>query len=147
MQCMSVLYLLVTKVLEGLLAPRVAQVSVPVPLQTSNRKVQGPLHSTQVGWGVHSDGTPADDECHPTPHRQCSQIISKGHFPHKPRAVPMKLLWEPKRKCLKATVPTHLQTHRVWSRAHTSQEPWPWKCESQKESVQRPPSHHTSKII
>jgi hypothetical protein len=29
---------------------------------------------------------------------------------------------------------------------HTSQEPWPWNCESPKESVQRP-SQHTSKII
>ena len=36
----------------------------------------------------------------------------------------------------------------LWIRAtsHTSQEPWPWNCESPKESVQRP-SHHTSKIM
>ena len=115
---------------------------------TTDKQSQGPgstpLNTGRVGCPLRWNPV---DECHPTPHRQCSQIISKGHFPHKPRAVPMKLLWEPKRKCLKATVPTHLQTHRVWSRAHTSQEPWPWKCESQKESVQRPPSHHTSKII
>jgi hypothetical protein len=40
---------------------------------------------------------------------------SKGHFTHEPRAVTMKL-WEPKRKCPKAAVPTHLQNHVVWSR-------------------------------
>ena len=31
--------------------------------------------------------------------------------------------------------------------SHTSREPWPWNCESPKESVQRPPSQHTSMII
>ena len=30
--------------------------------------------------------------------------------------------------------------------SHTSQEPWPWKCESPKESVQRP-SQDTSKVM
>ena len=30
--------------------------------------------------------------------------------------------------------------------SHTSQEPWPWNCESPKESVQRP-SQHTSKLM
>jgi hypothetical protein len=27
------------------------------------------------------------------------------------------------------------------------QEPWPWNCESPKESVQRPPSQHTSQVM
>jgi hypothetical protein len=40
--------------------------------------------------------------------------LPKGHFTHKPRAVTMKF-WEPKRKCPNP-IPTHLQTHVVWSR-------------------------------
>ena len=41
-----------------------------------------------------------------------------------------------------------LQVHRSVKRATspTSQEPWPWNCESPKESVQRP-SKDTSKIM
>jgi hypothetical protein len=42
-------------------------------------------------------------------------VATKGHFTHEPRAVTVKL-WEPKRKCPKAVVPTHLQIHKVWSR-------------------------------
>ena len=45
---------------------------------------------------------------------------TESHFTHEPRAVTMKL-WEPKRKCPKAAVPTHLQHHVVvWS--------WALKC-------------------
>ena len=39
----------------------------------------------------------------------------RGHFTHEPRAVTMRLLWEPNKKCPKA-VPTHLQKRVVWSR-------------------------------
>ena len=34
----------------------------------------------------------------------------------------------------------------VRATSHTSQEPWPWTCESPKKSVQRP-SQHISKIM
>ena len=34
----------------------------------------------------------------------------------------------------------------VRATSHTSQEPWPWNCESPKESVQKP-SQYTSKIM
>jgi hypothetical protein len=49
-------------------------------------------------------------------HNRVKQKWGKGHFAHDPRAVTMKL-WEPKRKCPMATVPTQVQTHVVvWSR-------------------------------
>jgi hypothetical protein len=37
-------------------------------------------------------------------------------------------------------------TINLGATSHTSQEPWPWNCESPKESVQRP-SQDTSKIM
>ena len=45
-------------------------------------------------------------------------LVCEGHFAHKSSPMNMKL-WEPKRKSPKA-VPTHLQTHVVWS--------WVLKC-------------------
>ena len=41
-------------------------------------------------------------------------VYNKAHFTHEPRAVTTRL-WEPKRKCLKAAIATHLHDHVVWS--------------------------------
>ena len=58
-------------------------------------------------------------------------LLHQRNFPHEPWAVTMTL-WEPKRKCPKAAVPIQRNFLSGPMTSHTSQEPWPWNCESPK---------------